>query len=136
MGKALADMLPYTLGLIVSPFPVVAVIAQLVIVVPLGRAVSVQWVAVAHAAIAVGMILLVAAGVFGRGAPRAIALAVWASLPAVLLAIVFPLLALVAPDGWFAAIVFSAIGLVVYVGLGALLWPSVARPVLHGVLRR
>jgi len=30
MGKALADMLPYTLGLIVSPFPVVAVIALLI----------------------------------------------------------------------------------------------------------
>ncbi|MEV0826636.1 GAP family protein [Nonomuraea rubra] len=30
MGEAFADMLPYTLGLIVSPFPVVAVIALLV----------------------------------------------------------------------------------------------------------
>ncbi|MGW4791015.1 GAP family protein [Nonomuraea sp. NPDC004297] len=30
MGDAFADMLPYTLGLIVSPFPVVAVIALLV----------------------------------------------------------------------------------------------------------
>lgn len=30
MGKAFADMLPYTLGLIVSPFPVVAVIALLI----------------------------------------------------------------------------------------------------------
>ncbi|MEV0618248.1 GAP family protein [Nonomuraea sp. NPDC050404] len=30
MGKAFADMLPYTLGLIVSPFPVIAVIALLV----------------------------------------------------------------------------------------------------------
>ncbi|TYB56173.1 hypothetical protein FXF51_44525 [Nonomuraea sp. PA05] len=30
MGKAFADMLPYTMGLIVSPFPVVAVIALLV----------------------------------------------------------------------------------------------------------
>ncbi|MEA2177751.1 MAG: hypothetical protein QOG77_1048 [Solirubrobacteraceae bacterium] len=115
---------------------VVAVVAQLVIVVPLGRTVSVQWVAIAHAAIAVGMILLVAAGVFGRGAPRAVAIAAWASLPAVLLAVVFPLLELVAPDGWFAAIVFSAIGLVLYVGIGALVWPAVARPVLHGVLRR
>ena len=30
MGKAFADMLPYTIGLIVSPFPVVAVIALLI----------------------------------------------------------------------------------------------------------
>ncbi|MGW0808537.1 GAP family protein [Nonomuraea sp. NPDC002799] len=30
MGKAFADMLPFTLGLIVSPFPVVAVIALLI----------------------------------------------------------------------------------------------------------
>ncbi|MCG5219258.1 GAP family protein [Streptosporangium soli] len=30
MGEAFADMLPYTLGLIVSPFPVVAVIALLI----------------------------------------------------------------------------------------------------------
>ncbi|QFY12398.1 hypothetical protein GBF35_42710 [Nonomuraea phyllanthi] len=30
MGKAFADMLPYTLGLVVSPFPVVAVVALLI----------------------------------------------------------------------------------------------------------
>ena len=48
---------------------VVAVIAQLVIVVPLGRAVGPEAVAIAHATIAVGMILLVAVGVFGRGMP-------------------------------------------------------------------
>jgi O-antigen/teichoic acid export membrane protein len=115
---------------------VVTVVLQLVVAVPLGRAVGPEAVAIAHASLAVGMILLVAAGVFGRGAPRAVLSAVVAAAPAVALAVVFPLLGLVAPDGWVASIGFSAIGIGVYVALGALLWPSVARPVLHGVLRR
>ena len=115
---------------------VVAVIAQLVIVVPLGRTVGAEAVAVAHATIAVGMILLVAVGVFGRRMPAAVGSAVVAALPGIALAVVFPLLALVAPDGWVASIGFSLIGIALYVGLGVLLWPRVARPVLAGVLRR
>jgi O-antigen/teichoic acid export membrane protein len=115
---------------------VAAVVAQLVIVVPLGRVVSVEGVAIAHAVIAVSMILLVAAGVFGRGMPAAVGAAVLAASPAIALAAVFPLLDLVAPGGWFAAICCSIIGIALYVGLGALLWPRVARPVLAGVLRR
>ncbi len=51
---------------------VAAVVAQLVIVVPLGRTVGAEAVAVAHATIAVGMILLVAAAVFGRRMPAAV----------------------------------------------------------------
>ena len=115
---------------------VVAVIAQLVIVVPLGRTVGAEAVAVAHATIAVGMILLVAVGVFGRRMPAAVGSAVVAALPGIALAVVFPLLALVAPDGWVASIGFSLVGIALYVGLGVLLWPRVARPVLAGVLRR
>ena len=115
---------------------VVAVVAQLVIVVPLGPPVGPEAVAVAHATIAVGMILLVAVGVFGRGCRPAVASAVVAALPAIGLAVVFPLLGLVAPDGWFASICFSVIGIGLYVGLGALLWPGVARPMLAAVLRR
>jgi O-antigen/teichoic acid export membrane protein len=114
---------------------VVTVVAQLVVVVPLGRVVGPESVAIAHAALAVGMILLVAAGVFGRGAPAACATAAVASLPAVGLAVVFPLLGLVAPDGWFAAICFAVIGIGVYVGLGAAVWP-VGRAAVTGVLRR
>ena len=102
---------------------VVAVIAQLVIVVPLGRTVGAEAVAVAHATIAVGMILLVAVGVFGRRMPAAVGSAVVAALPGIALAVVFPLLALVAPDGWVASIGFSLIGIALYVGLGVLLWP-------------
>jgi O-antigen/teichoic acid export membrane protein len=115
---------------------VAAVAAQLVIAVPLGRAVGPETVAIAHAAIAVAMILVVAAGVFGRSAPAACLSALVAALPAIALAAVFPLLGLVAPDGWGAAIGFSALGIALYVALGAALWPSVARPVLAGVLRR
>jgi O-antigen/teichoic acid export membrane protein len=115
---------------------VVTVVAQLAIVVPLGRTVGPEAVAIAHAALAVGMILLVAAGVLGRGAPAACLAALAAALPAIALAVVFPLLELVAPGGWFAAIGFSAIGIALYLGLGALVWPSVARPVLASVLRR
>jgi O-antigen/teichoic acid export membrane protein len=115
---------------------VAAVVAQLVIVVPLGRVVGAEGVAIAHAVIAVSMILLVAAGVFGRGMPAAVGAAVLAASPAIALAAVFPLLDLVAPGGWFAAICCSIIGIALYVGLGALLWPRVARPVLAGVLRR
>ena len=57
-----------------------------------------------------------------------------ASLPlavaaaALALAAVFPLLHLVAPDGWVAAILFSALGVALYVALAWLLWPGVARP--------
>jgi O-antigen/teichoic acid export membrane protein len=114
---------------------IVTVVAQLVVAVPLGRAVGPEAVAIAHAALAVGMILLVAVGVFGRGAPAACASAAVASLPAVALAVVFPLLHLIAPGGWFAAICFAALGVVVYVALGALVWP-VGRAVIAGVLRR
>jgi O-antigen/teichoic acid export membrane protein len=115
---------------------VAAVVAQLVVVVPLGRVADAQAVAIAHASIGVAMILLVAVGVFGRRTPVAVASAVLAALPGIALAVVFPLLGLVAPDGWFASICFSVIGIGLYVGLGALLWPGVARPVLAGVLRR
>ena len=71
---------------------VVAVVAQVVVVVPLGRAVGPEAVAIAHAVLAVAMILLVAAGVFGRDAPRACLSAFVAGLPAIALAVVFPLL--------------------------------------------
>ena len=115
---------------------VVAVVAQLVIVVPLGRTVGPEAVAVAHATIAVGMILLVAVGVFGRGMPAAVASAVVAALPGDRPRRRLPAARLVAPDGWFASICFSVIGIGLYVGLGALLWPGVARPMLAAVLRR
>jgi hypothetical protein len=75
-------------------------------------------------------------GVFGRGMPAAVLSAVVAALPAIGLAVVFPLLALVAPDGWFVSICFSVLGIGLYVGLGAVLWPGVARPMLAAVLRR
>jgi O-antigen/teichoic acid export membrane protein len=115
---------------------VVAVVAQLVVVVPLGRAVGPEAVAIAHAALAVGMILLVAAGVFGRDAPRACLSALVAALPAIALAVVFPLLELIAPDGWVAATGFSLLGIGAYLALALVLWPSVARPVLAALLRR
>jgi O-antigen/teichoic acid export membrane protein len=115
---------------------VAAVVAQLVIAVPLGRAVGPEAVAIAHATIAVSMILVVAVGVFGREAPGAVLAALLAALPAIALAAVFPLLGLLGPDGWAAALGCSVLGIVVYVGLGAALWPSVARPGLTAVLRR
>jgi O-antigen/teichoic acid export membrane protein len=114
---------------------IAAVVAQLVVTIPLGRAVGPEAVAIAHATIATGMIVLVAIGVFGRGAPRAIAAAAVAALPAVALAVVFPLLHLIAPDGWFAAICFAVLGIAVYVALGAASWP-VGRAAVAGLLRR
>jgi hypothetical protein len=74
--------------------------------------------------------------VFGRDAPAACLAALVAALPAIALAVVFPLLGLVAPDGWGAAIGFALLGIGAYVALGAALWPSVARPVLASVMRR
>lgn len=71
MGKALADMLPYTLGLIVSPFPVVAVIALLIS--SNGRAKALlfeaTWLIMSWVVLVVLIALLGSAGAAGHARP-------------------------------------------------------------------
>ncbi|MGP3937170.1 GAP family protein [Nonomuraea sp. KM88] len=68
MGKAFADMLPYTLGLIVSPFPVVAVIALLISANGRAKALlfEVTWLVMSWVVLVVLITLLGAAGVTGH----------------------------------------------------------------------
>jgi hypothetical protein len=71
MGKAFADMLPYTLGLIVSPFPVVAVIALLISVNGRAKALlfEVTWLIVSWVALIALITLLHAVGATGHAPP-------------------------------------------------------------------
>ncbi|MGP3932150.1 GAP family protein [Nonomuraea sp. KM88] len=68
MGKAFADMLPYTLGLIVSPFPAVAVIALLISANGRPKALlfEVTWLIMSWVVLIVLIMLLGAAGVTGH----------------------------------------------------------------------
>ncbi|MGV9772360.1 GAP family protein [Streptosporangium sp. NPDC003464] len=79
MGEAFADMLPYTLGLIVSPFPVVAVIALLISANGRAKALlfEVTWLIISWVVLLALIMLLGAAGDTGREAP---AWAGWISL--------------------------------------------------------
>ncbi|MEV8634175.1 GAP family protein [Streptosporangium sp. NPDC051023] len=71
MGEAFADMLPYTMGLIVSPFPVVAVIALLISANGRAKALlfEITWLIMSWVVLLVLMTLLGAASAGGREAP-------------------------------------------------------------------
>ncbi|WP_326629904.1 GAP family protein [Nonomuraea fuscirosea] len=71
MGKAFADMLPYTLGLIVSPFPVVAVIALLISANGRAKALlfEVTWLLMSWVVLVVLILLLGAIGATGHAKP-------------------------------------------------------------------
>ncbi|MEV4177724.1 GAP family protein [Nonomuraea sp. NPDC049709] len=75
MGKAFADMLPYTLGLIVSPFPVVAVIALLISANGRAKALLFEatWLIVSWVVLLVLIVLLGAVGATGHARPTWVA---------------------------------------------------------------
>ncbi|MEV0826371.1 GAP family protein [Nonomuraea rubra] len=75
MGRAFADMLPYTLGLIVSPFPVVAVIALLISANGRAKALvfELTWLIMSWVVLVVLIALLGAAGAAGHTRPTWVA---------------------------------------------------------------
>ncbi|MEU1879740.1 GAP family protein [Streptosporangium sp. NPDC020072] len=79
MGEAFADMLPYTLGLIVSPFPVVAVIALLISANGRAKALlfEITWLIMSWVVLLALIALLGATGATGHESP---AWAGWISL--------------------------------------------------------
>jgi peptidoglycan biosynthesis protein MviN/MurJ (putative lipid II flippase) len=84
-------------------------------------------VAIVHAALGASIVvLLVAFGAGVRAAP-AVARSVVRALPVVPLAAVFPALRALAPgsSGLVAAVALSALGMLIYVGVGSLAWPAV-----------
>lgn len=89
MGKAFADMLPYTLGLIVSPFPVVAVIALLISANGRAKALlfEITWLVVSWVVLLALIALLGAVGATGHAPP------VWVSWLALLIGVLLILTA-------------------------------------------
>ncbi|MFD0884739.1 GAP family protein [Streptosporangium algeriense] len=71
MGEAFADMLPYTIGLIVSPFPVVAVIALLISANGRAKALLFEatWLIMSWAVLLVLILLVGAADAAGHAKP-------------------------------------------------------------------
>ncbi|MFI0420751.1 GAP family protein [Spongiactinospora sp. 9N601] len=71
MGEAFADMLPYTVGLIVSPFPVVAVIALLISANGRAKALLFEttWLIMSWVVLVVLIMLLGAVGATGHDRP-------------------------------------------------------------------
>ncbi|MEV0822457.1 GAP family protein [Nonomuraea rubra] len=89
MGKAFADMLPYTLGLIVSPFPVVAVIALLISANGRAKALvfEVTWLVTSWGVLIALIALLGALGVTGHARP------VWAAWLALIIGVLLLVMA-------------------------------------------
>ncbi|MFC7101117.1 GAP family protein [Nonomuraea rubra] len=89
MGKAFADMLPYTLGLIVSPFPVVAVIALLISANGRAKALLfvVTWLVTSWVVLIALIALLGALGVTGHARPA------WVSWLALVIGVLLLLMA-------------------------------------------
>jgi peptidoglycan biosynthesis protein MviN/MurJ (putative lipid II flippase) len=86
-------------------------------------------VAAGHGAVSIGLTLAVAWAVFGRGMPSAIGAAARRGLPALALALVFPLLAITAPSGVLAAVALALVGVAAYLAAGVVLWPAMGAPV-------
>jgi O-antigen/teichoic acid export membrane protein len=89
-----------------------------------------QAAAATHAAIGVLIVVSVVVDVFRRDAGRLAGVMLWRSLPAAGLALVFPALAAVTPEGWAAHLAAAIAGFVLYTALAIALWPDVRRPVL------
>jgi len=86
--------------------------------------------ATAHAVIGVLMVIAVFVDVFGRNAARLGATVIARSSPAAMLALVFPALAAVTPDGWIAHLAAAIVGLAAYLGLAFVLWSDVRHRLL------
>ncbi len=86
-------------------------------------------IAAIHAAAGAALVVPTLAIGFGRPIVPAVARVLWRSLPVAGLALVFPLLAWLAPEPSTlpAALGLSVAGLAVYVVLGFVLWPAVGR---------
>jgi hypothetical protein len=95
-------------------------------------------VAVVHATLAAGLAIPLLAMGFGWQAAPAMGRAVRLSLPAAVIALVIPALALLtpAPSGLVPAVALSAAGLLAYLVIGSLAWPSVGGRTLRLLLER
>jgi peptidoglycan biosynthesis protein MviN/MurJ (putative lipid II flippase) len=95
-------------------------------------------VAAVHASLAAGLAIPLLGMGFGWQAAPAVARAVRLSLPAAVLALVFPALALLTPtpSGLVPAAALATAGLLVYGVIGTLAWPSVGGRTLRLLLSR
>jgi hypothetical protein len=95
-------------------------------------------VAVVHASLAAGLAVPLLGIGFGRRAAPAVARAVRLSLPAAVIALVFPALALIspAPSGLVPAAALALVGLLAYLVIGTLAWRSVGGRTLRLLLAR
>jgi peptidoglycan biosynthesis protein MviN/MurJ (putative lipid II flippase) len=95
-------------------------------------------VAAVHASLAAALAIPLLGMGFGWQAAPAVGRAVRLSLPAAALALVFPALALLtpAPSGLVPAVALAAAGLLAYLVIGSLAWPSVGGRTLRLLLAR
>jgi peptidoglycan biosynthesis protein MviN/MurJ (putative lipid II flippase) len=95
-------------------------------------------VAAVHASLAAGLAIPLLGIGFGWKAAPAVLRAVRLSLPAALLALVFPALALLTPtpSGLIPAAALATVGLLTYFVIGTLVWPSVGGRTLRLLLAR
>ena len=91
-------------------------------------------VAIVQAAVGSGMFLAAAVMVFGEQTGAAATRVVATCWPVIPLSLVFVAAALVAPDGFAAAVGLAIVSITVYLALAVLTWPSVARQALRLVL--
>lgn len=95
-----------------------------------------ETVAVIHAAVGSGMYLVCLLLVFRERSGAALARVVTASWPVVPLGLVFVAAALVAPSSAAGALVVAVLAIAVYLALGVLTWPSIARQAFRLLLAR
>jgi putative peptidoglycan lipid II flippase len=93
-------------------------------------------VAIVHASLAAALAIPLLALGFGWQAAPAVGRALWRSLPAFLIALVFPAVALIAPapSGLVSAAALAAAGIFAYVVIGSVAWPAVGGRTLRMLL--
>lgn len=130
-----------TLALSLKMFRELALLAagmlvlQAAVVIPLSQVGAVT-AAVGHAAVGCVLVVVVAAMIFGREAPRASLRALRRCAPAVPVALVLPAVAVIGPSdpSWPVAVLLAAAALGAYVGLAVVAWPSVGGRTLRLLL--
>jgi hypothetical protein len=95
-----------------------------------------ETVAVVHASVGSGMFLAAVVLVFRDRSAAALGRVVATCWPIVPLGLVFVAAALVAPTGAVAAFGLAVLAIVVYLALGALIWPRVGRQAFRLLLAR